>query len=380
MFYSSTYLQKGKNKGSDVWVGALRYKDENGNWKAIRKTFHTKYKRDARKMLNEWQEEMEYKKQAAISYKTVREAVLEYLDYQRNLNQISIVSYQDDVEQAEYAIFPYIGDKSFYDLKPVEVQDFISTLSKKYKPSSVRTIFSVLSKVLKNAFKMGKMRQDIVAMVELPEQKRKEINYLDADGRRKFQSCISASKKFYIPAMIAFYAGMRAGEICALRWCDINYATGIITLKKNAKVYKDENGNTVVEVSDTKNYQNRTIPLMSKLKTILQEYEEEIQAEATDYIIPDRNPRLLCTSFLKWSTRNKVIGTLGKPIGLHGLRHTFATLGVQSGMDIKSLSSILGHSSAAMTLDIYASDDENAKQTNMAILDAMLTNEEESDF
>lgn len=50
---------------------------------------------------------------------------------------------------------------------------------------------------------------------------------------------------------------------------------------------------------------------------------------------------------------------------MHGLRHTFATLGVQSGMDIKSLSSILGHSSAAMTLDIYASDDEQAKKLAM---------------
>lgn len=84
--------------------------------------------------------------------------------------------------------------------------------------------------------------------------------------------------------------------------------------------------------------------------------------------------------FKKWSSRNKLDSVLGKPITFHGLRHTFATLGVKSKMDIKSLASILGHKDAAMTLNIYASDDEQAKQINIQNLGNLFAEKQDSDF
>ena len=86
------------------------------------------------------------------------------------------------------------------------------------------------------------------------------------------------------------------------------------------------------------------------------------------------------SAFQKWAKRNELISVLEKPITFHGLRHTFATMAVQSKMDIKSLASILGHKDATMTLNIYASDDEQAKQYNIQNLAAMLQDEMDSDF
>ena len=86
------------------------------------------------------------------------------------------------------------------------------------------------------------------------------------------------------------------------------------------------------------------------------------------------------SAFEKWAKRNELISVLDKPLTMHGLRHTFATIAVESKMDIKSLASILGHKDAAMTLNIYASDDENAKQANIMALAAMMEQEESSDF
>ena len=65
---------------------------------------------------------------------------------------------------------------------------------------------------------------------------------------------------------------------------------------------------------------------------------------------------------------------------MHGLRHTFATVGVQSGMDIRSLASILGHENVSMTLNTYASDDAEAKVIAMDRLDEYMTEEEENDL
>ena len=71
---------------------------------------------------------------------------------------------------------------------------------------------------------------------------------------------------------------------------------------------------------------------------------------------------------------------MGKPITLHGLRHTFATIAVQSNADIKSLSSMLGHARADITLNVYASDDEDAKTQAMNNITAFWNSEEENDL
>lgn len=120
--------------------------------------------------------------------------------------------------------------------------------------------------------------------------------------------------------------------------------------------------------------------MMPKLSRALKAQEERDNPNAKDLICYWKNPRILGSAFEKWAKRNELISVLDKPLTMHGLRHTFATIAVESKMDIKSLASILGHKDAAMTLNIYASDDENAKQANIMALAAMMEQEESSDF
>ena len=120
--------------------------------------------------------------------------------------------------------------------------------------------------------------------------------------------------------------------------------------------------------------------MMRQLSKALEIQEEKDNPNARDFICSWRNPRLLGSAFQKWAGRNELNSVLDKPLTMHGLRHTFATIAVESKMDIKSLASILGHKDASMTLNIYASDDENAKQANIMALAAMMEQEEGSDF
>ena len=384
MFYTGASLKRMLDRKGKPWRGTLQYKDpETQAWRQITKVFpDCQYKSEAKIALAEWQAEMEEKASLRDAGRTVELAIRSYLSNQRSLNKISLVTYQNSLRLAETIIFPMIGKKLFVDLTKADVQDFVNQLAQRgYKPSSSRTIFAIVSKTYKDAFRRDEVIKDPTKGVSLPREIKGQINYLGVDSRRKFLTLMRENNSFYLPSMIAFYTGMRAGEICALQWRDINLATETIRVTKTAKDYRTDSGKHEVEISNPKTPKSvRTIPLIGALKEILLKEAKATKPKGDDYVIGWRNPRLLCSSFQKWAIRNEVIGEAQKPITMHGLRHTFATIGVQSGMDIKSLSSILGHSSTAMTLDTYASDDEQAKRYAMNSLSRFYQTESENDL
>ena len=77
----------------------------------------------------------------------MRDAIEDYLNQQYNLGQIEITSYQDDCDKAAYAIFPYIGNESFYEIDSEILQMWVNKLSEKYKPSTVITLTAIFGKV-----------------------------------------------------------------------------------------------------------------------------------------------------------------------------------------------------------------------------------------
>lgn len=380
MYYTSATVSRMKDRKGKPWRGTLFFKDpETGEHKQKRKVLGAfRYKRDAEQALRVWREEEE--RQAAFSdaCESTSAAIRNHLKEQQLIGKISAVTYSNSIRLLDKSIAPYIGAINFNDLTPLDIQEWVNELSKQYKPSSVRTIFSILSKTCKSAYKKDAIAKDPTKAIELPKVKKEQINYLSDEEQRKFISYMQPDCPFYLASMIALYSGMRAGEICALRWKDVNLALGIIHIRRAASEERDADTVTVA-IGNPKAESIRNIPLMPQLKDILVATKADNRPSPTDFIVPQRNPRLLCTSFLKWAQRHSVTGEAGKAITMHGLRHTFATRAVQSGMDVKSLQSILGHSSASMTLDVYASSDAMATKVNMDKLASFMQEIEETD-
>lgn len=385
MFYTSCGIDKKTSKG---WRGYLLYKDEEGKAKKKYKTFNTKYNRDAKKLVNEWRDYEEELKKRDVQYTTVEKALRDYVESQYALGRIDTVTYQRNIRQGEYAIFPYIGEENFYEITSEILQKWINTLAKRYAMSSVQGYYAIFNKAYKAAFHQGKIIKDARAGLIMPRNTSKhKIAYLDNEGLNKLYSLIDGGEilgaknnDLYIPICLALYGGLRAGEVCALRWEDINLTTNNIYITKAEKQIKDKEGRNIVVEGDTKTYSRRTVPMMPQLRGALIEEQRKTRPNDKNYVCHWRNPRHLGSAFQKWAGRNKVDSVLGKPITFHGLRHTFATLGVKSKMDIKSLASILGHKDAAMTLNIYASDDEQAKQINIQNLGNLFAEKQDSDF
>lgn len=391
-YYHTASVMRRKDRKGKPWQGVLKYKDAEGKWRLLRKTFKdAETYGDAQIEVAKWREEMEKQAQEELfdqkPAKTVADAVREHLDAQRDLGKLSKATYQKQIRVLERNIEPYFSNKDFYRVTRAEVSEYVRKLSVEYKPRSVRTIYSVFAKTYKEAMRNGELKKDPCAFVDLPEVGRPQINDLDKDGRRKFLAAINALDRSdwrYITGMLAYYSGMRASEICALKWRDINLNRKTIQVSKASSTVKDERGRNIAEVNPrTKtNAGYRTIYFPSQLKEALLEYLGGRSPKASDNVLDERhrNPSNMCGSFLSWTRANGIVGRMGKPITIHCLRHTYATMQVQMGTDIKTLSSQLGHARADMTLNIYANSDDNAKEVARDNAEKYYSEEEGDEF
>ena len=143
--------------------------------------------------------------------------------------------------------------------------------------------------------------------------------------------------------------GLRRGEICGLKWEDFDETNG--TLKVCRTVYHKDGGGLIA--GDTKTYAGtRKIVLPASTVQVLHERKK---TALTEWIFPNPlKPEQPTNPGAAYSRLKTLLKRAGLPsIRFHDLRHTFATHALASGVDVKTLSGILGHTRAAFTLDTY---------------------------
>ena len=155
-----------------------------------------------------------------------------------------------------------------------------------------------------------------------------------------------------IGIMISLYSGLRIGEICALHWNDIDLNVGTIYVRHTVSRINSENGirKTALILDEPKTASSkRVVPISSPLLSVLRDYRK---TDTTTYVVSNTNsfisPRTYEVRF------HKILKECNIPdINYHVLRHTFATRCIEVGVDVKSLSEILGHSNVSVTLNTY---------------------------
>ena len=166
--------------------------------------------------------------------------------------------------------------------------------------------------------------------------------------------------------LLCLYTGLRIGEVCALRWENIDLTCGVLsireTLQRIQDVSSEDTRKTKVVITEPKSRKSiRDIPLPSFLATLALPFRTNpkafiLTAQADKYI----EPRLLQYSFKKYT---KECGL--DDVNYHALRHTFATRCIEAGFDVKTLSEILGHTSVNITLNRYVHSSMDVKRINM---------------
>jgi integrase len=240
-------------------------------------------------------------------------------------------------------VYPQLGETPFYRLRRVHLQDLVDgLLAHGVAPATVKTAMGALGAIYARAVQRDELDVSPTRAVKLPTIR---------NGRMRFASPPEASALLAaVPERdravwaTAFYAGLRRGELMALRWADVDLKGGTIDVHRSWNMERGP--------SDTKNRDRRRVPIATALREYLAAQQLR-QPPSVELCFgradgrPFRPDRLQERADQAWQTTGL------QRLTLHDARHTFASLMIAARVNAKALSTYMGHSTIAMTYDRY---------------------------
>ena len=256
-------------------------------------------------------------------------------------------------------------------------------VKQKKSPSTVRKAHAILHSALEQAVVNQMLLHNPSRRTILPKMEQKDIRFLSLAEQRAFIAALpegTAGRALYF----ILGTGLRVEELSGLRWSDIhgNYFTIAQTIRRNRDFSDNSATRTILESGTPKTKAGRrTIPLSPRMQEVLltQRREQLILrlAAGNSWIA---NDLVFCTDIgtpYEGRNLNRVLHrTLQQAgldtMGVHSLRHTFATRAMEAGMDVRTLSEILGHAKVSLTLQLYAHSSMETKQKELEKMDSFL--------
>lgn len=249
-----------------------------------------------------------------------------------------------------------VGEYDLSELTPIILQTFIADMltngngrwgADGLAPNTVNSIVSVLKNSLKTAYMLGCTDRQLGDKIKRPKVRERKIECFSIREQRKIENAVLTSRKHkYFGVLLCLYTGLRIGEVVALKWNDIDLKKGMLSVNKTC--YDTPDG---LVFDDPKTvHSRRIIPLPRQIMPILR---EKRKTSKSDFVVSEKGKPVSVRSFQRsfelLLKRHRI-----EHRGFHSLRHTFATRALESGMDVKTLSEILGYKNPSITLSRYA--------------------------
>ena len=289
---------------------------------------------------------------------------------------------------------PSLGDILLVKLDPVTLQEFFNQKYSNGKTTgegglsakTLRNLRNLFHLALEQARKNGLIQTNLVEGVRLPKEQKREMRVLSREEQRRLMlACRAMPEPASFGVIFTLFTGLRMGVVCGLRWdnVDMERRQFLVCETRNRLPNHDDSieaSTSVCTVSTTKtDHSRRIVYLCDELYQELSRYQEiqfSIMGQypgynAGRYVFCQENgepyePRTYQDLFKRCVSRAGIPGA-----NFHSLRHTFATRALEQGMDPVTLSKLLGHANASITLDKYGHSFESQKRAGMELMGAL---------
>lgn len=297
-------------------------------------------------------------------HKTIREIAAAWKEYKRPyVKQSTMAAYALILENH---ILPTFGEDN--SLPEQSVQAFVlHKIESGLSTKSVKDILIVLKMVMKFGVKKEWMTYYEWDIKYPPSSENKVLDVLSVTNHRKILNHIQSHFTFMgLGIYISLSTGLRIGEVCALKWSDINVTDGILTVNRTIEriyIIEGEKKHTelVINTPKTKN-SCREIPMNKELLGMLKPLKKVVN---DDYYILTNDERPIEPRTYR-NYYKRLMEKLDIPkLKYHGLRHSFATRCIEVGCDYKTVSVLLGHSNISTTLNLYVHPNMEQKKRSI---------------
>lgn len=254
-------------------------------------------------------------------------------------------------------IVPNIGNVKLKDLSNIQVQQFINKMRDtdrnggregKIAPKTIKEVFNLLNRALNQAVTGRIIISNPCVGCILPKVEKSEMQILPIEKMKQYLE-IANNKGYYALFYLELTTGLRRGELLALEWADLDVEKRELSITKTVHRI---NGDIVVGPPKTK-ASNRKIKIgETALQCLLEEHGNH---PLNKYMFPSPKTGELRDPDSIARIHKKIAVEIDEPkLRFHDLRHTFTTYSIMSGVDVKTISQTLGHSSSVITLDVYS--------------------------
>ncbi len=262
----------------------------------------------------------------------------------------------------ELHILPTLGKIEIQDLTRGQIYSFLTEkrahgncrMQGGLSPVSINLMLSILSMAFEYACDRELLEHNPCHRIKrFPAAKSRPVDAFTAEEQRRLEETIEQEEdpRLY-GILLCCYTGLRIGELLGLEWEDLSEDHRILRINKTVYRKKDENGVWSLCIDAPKSdSSNRYIPLPRHLSDRLKALHE---SSHSPYIISNKKGERMSTRSYQYIFEKLTERAGVRKLNFHALRHTFATRALERGADIKTLSEIMGHKNASLTLNRYA--------------------------
>lgn len=268
------------------------------------------------------------------------------------LGSVKASSYQTYMNLLNRYLIPMIGEMKLASVTPGIVNDFVERLEQSgLSYSTVKSAYRLLSAAMHCALDEGHIRKNPCRRIRIQRPEQKEQRALTRAEQAMVRESAAGGD---LPTILSLYTGMRLGEVCALKWSDIDWEKMTITVRRTAqRIARSGNGEkTMLMIGAPKsNRSHRVLPVPEFVLMQLQSMMTQRNSDAFIFTASAKpaEPRTIQRRFKRFMAKLGICG-----VHFHTLRHSFATRLLELGVDVKTVSVLLGHGSVKTTLDFYA--------------------------